>query len=87
MPDEAGWRIANWAWERREEILRFLGRLRAWWKNEGEPESAPGILVLGPGGTGKTTLARLLAGDADLLLDPPGAPEEVREDEAPGPLR
>jgi hypothetical protein len=29
-------------------------------------------LILGPGGTGKTTLAHLLAGDVNILIDPPG---------------
>jgi hypothetical protein len=72
MSDEAGWRVLNWAWERKDEILQFLSRLRAWFRNEGASASTPGILILGPGGTGKTTLARLLSGDVDLLLDPPG---------------
>jgi hypothetical protein len=73
--EERGWKILNWAWDRRDQILEFLGRLRAWFRGEGKPESAPGILILGPGGTGKTTLARLLSGDVDLLLDSPGVYE------------
>src|SRR5438270_373853 len=78
MADEAG-KVWAWAWERREEILSFLSRLRSWFRGDAtadKGEAPPGILILGPGGTGKTTLARLLTGEVNWLLDPPGVYED-----------
>jgi hypothetical protein len=74
--EETTWRIVNWAWERRDEILRFLGKIHDWFTRKGQPDSTPGILILGPAGVGKTTLARFLSGQYDLLLDPPGTYRE-----------
>ena len=65
--------VVGWAWTNRAEIGRRLADLRAWFRGPGpETESKPGILILGPGGVGKTTLGRLLAGEYDLLLESPG---------------
>jgi hypothetical protein len=70
MPDTTA--ILSWLWEKREEISRKLAELYDWFRGKGKEASQRGILILGPGGVGKTTLARLLAGEYNLLFDLPG---------------
>jgi hypothetical protein len=55
----------------RQEVEGLLSRLWAWMK--GPP---PGVLVVGSGGAGKSTLAGWLSGEFDLLKNPPGRYEE-----------
>lgn len=64
--DEAGWKWFNWTWANRKELRRYLKELYRWFRGEGKGKlTAPrGILILGAGGVGKTTLARLLTGQA-----------------------
>jgi hypothetical protein len=74
------WKIGgdalNWAWKNREELLK---KINEWFKGQSSTESStgeneastpvrPGILIIGPGGVGKTTIARILAGDFDHIL-------------------
>ncbi len=75
MSDQPGFwgQVASWVWEHRDAILKRLRGIAAWFK--GKP-GAPGILILGPGGAGKTTLGKILAGEYDWLWDAPGAYEE-----------
>lgn len=68
MPNETPTtgQVMGWLWENKDWILGKLKELRGWFR--GSPKKQ-GILILGPGGVGKTTLARLLSGEFDLLLD------------------
>jgi hypothetical protein len=68
MPDaNLGWDALKWAWTNRAEILDRLGKVRSWFR----ADPGRGILVIGPGGVGKSTLAALLSGDFDWLTSEP----------------
>jgi hypothetical protein len=69
-------KVGKLAWDNREGILKALGAIAKWFRGS---KSEKGILILGSGGTGKTTLAPLLAGDFDSALNIPGEYEESLE--------
>ncbi len=67
----------NWKQPAQEITRGVLEGLWEWFRGRKRdqsesPDSGRGILILGPGGTGKTTFARLLSGDLDWLSDTPG---------------
>src|SRR4051812_14458132 len=68
--------ILSWLWEKKDEIRKKLTELRDWFRKTPTAEDNRGILILGSGGVGKTTLGKLLSGDYDLLFDLPGNYEE-----------
>lgn len=78
MDHESGWKVAQWVWARREEIVNQLARIYRWFRgNEGaRADPKPGILIIGAGGVGRTTLGGFLSGDFDFLTNPPGEYEE-----------
>jgi ABC-type nitrate/sulfonate/bicarbonate transport system ATPase subunit len=57
--------VFKWLWDQRDWIAQRYRELRDWWST---PQLDRGILILGPGGVGKSTLGRLLAGIADPPL-------------------
>ena len=80
MPDLEGddlvRKSAAWAWTNRQWIAEKLSDVRSWLFGGGQEESASGILIIGPGGVGKSTAARILSGGHDSILDIPGQYEE-----------
>lgn len=87
MPEES---IIPWRDISREAARELFRSIADWFKNwrqrksEAEPpipEPRPGILVIGPGGTGKSVLCRLLAGEWNWLLDDPWEYRESLDNE------
>ncbi len=64
--------IASWAWKNRDEIVRSLRGIWEWIRGTDKATPTPGILIFGPGGSGKTTLSKILSEPIDWLADPPG---------------
>ncbi|MBX9580338.1 MAG: hypothetical protein K2X87_08530 [Gemmataceae bacterium] len=90
LSDEAGGKIANWVWNRRDEIANALVSLYSWFRGIKRPDGPspsdpaddqPGILIIGPGGVGKSTLGHFLSGQFDLLVHPPGEYDESLDTE------
>ena len=63
-----GWKdaaeIGKWAWDNRAGLKQAWGAFQRWLRRSR-------VLVIGAGGTGKSTLARMLAGQFDWLRDSP----------------
>jgi hypothetical protein len=69
--------VAAFLWENKDWIWTRLTEIRSWFRKGEGTEKSPGILILGPGGAGKSTLARLLAAeDYNPLLHLPGDYQE-----------
>ncbi len=73
MAESMAGKILTWLWDKKDEIREKLLELRAWFRKSPTEEETRSILLLGPGGVGKTTLGKLLTGDYDLLFDVPGS--------------
>ncbi len=57
---------ASAIWEDYKSVRALVRRIRAYFSK------APGLLIIGPGGAGKSTLARILSKGYDPLFDLPG---------------
>lgn len=78
MPDPVtSWQVFTWAWDKKHEIGKLLTGLYGWFLGKRHKDKR-GILVIGPGGSGKTTLGLLLSGEYDWLTDSPWAYTESR---------
>jgi hypothetical protein len=67
--------VVRWAWENKADVRRLLETIHLWFRGDGS-KGKRGILILGAGGVGKTTLARILAGEYDFLRDSPDKYDE-----------
>ncbi len=78
MPEPvSSWQVFTWAWENRREIRKLLSGVYDWFRGKGRKDKR-GILVIGPGGSGKTTLALILSGEFDWLTSSPWTYTESR---------
>lgn len=68
--------IASWAWRNRDDILHSLRGIWHWIRGQDKSVQSPGILIFGPGGSGKSTLSKVLSEPIDWLVDPPGLYKE-----------
>lgn len=92
LPDaaDAAGDAARWAWKNWDVAAKRFAALRGWFAGRAAPAesgeegtaNAPPvrpILLLGPGGVGKTTFARLIAGGGFLPPEPPDDGANYRE--------
>lgn len=69
--------ITSWLWENRTDVRKLVSELYSWLRRPTAVDGRErGILILGAGGVGKSTLARILSGQFDWLLDEPWRYEE-----------
>jgi hypothetical protein len=69
--------VAAFAWSNKDWIWTRLTEIRSWFRHGKGTKKSPGILILGTGGAGKSTLARLLSDeDYNPLLSLPGEYKE-----------
>ncbi|MEM1043315.1 MAG: hypothetical protein AAGI91_11885 [Bacteroidota bacterium] len=63
--------LGSFLWKNRDWLVGQVGKIREWLSRpQKDAEGVErGVLIIGPGGVGKSTTARLLSGDHDTLLD------------------
>jgi len=77
MLEETG-QVGQWLWKNREWVIARVKEIREWLlsSRSAPDQPASSLLIIGPGGVGKSTAAKILAGDYDPLLDMPGEYDE-----------
>ncbi len=66
------------AWENKEWVTARVKEIVAWlWPKPAVAKNQPGVIVVGPGGVGKTTLGKVLSLQPDFLFDPSGYEESL----------
>jgi len=75
---EQGGPVVQWLWRNKDWVLDRVKEIREWLVSSRNPPDQPGssLLIIGPGGVGKSTAARILSGNYDPLLDMPGEYDE-----------
>ena len=69
--------VASFVWSNKDWIWTRLTEIRTWFRRGKGTKKNPGILILGTGGAGKSTLARLLSDEEyNPLLSLPGEYKE-----------
>jgi energy-coupling factor transporter ATP-binding protein EcfA2 len=58
-----------WAVNHPKEVKGLYDAVKGWWGPKTEAKAVRGVLVLGPGGCGKTTLGKILSGKYEILTD------------------
>ncbi len=76
--DDAGYakKAGDWLWNNREWVGRRLRDLWTWLAGGGSEESKGHLLIIGPGGVGKTTAGLFLSGQYNSRLSIPGEYKE-----------
>jgi hypothetical protein len=77
-PIVAAGQVFAWVWENGPDIRKRLADVWEWFGGKGRKDKR-GILIIGPGGCGKTTLGLMLSGKYDWLTDSPWGYAESRD--------
>lgn len=70
--------VGQWFWKNKEWVIARVKDIREWLLSSRNPPEQPSstLLIIGPGGVGKSTAAKILSGDYDPLLDMPAEYDE-----------